>query len=65
MRTVLLIVGVLIDVVGAIWLLQGLNLLGGSPMSGEPFWAIMGGVLIVIGTLAVLAASRMKSQSSM
>jgi hypothetical protein len=55
---VLLVLGLLIDLVGTIWLLQGLNLLDGSAMTGQPFWAIAGGVLIVIGTLSVVVSRR-------
>ncbi len=50
MRRVILIVSVLVDLVGMIWLLQGLNILGGSRMTGDPFWAVMGCIVLVIGT---------------
>lgn len=45
--------GVLADLLGTIWLLQGLNILGGSRMTGDPFWAVAGLAVIVIGTLVV------------
>jgi hypothetical protein len=50
------VVGVVMDLVGLIWLLQGLNVLGGSVMTGDPFWARTGLVLIVIGTIIVALA---------
>ena len=56
MRWGVIIIGVLLDLLGTIWILQGLNVLPGSRMSGEPFWAGAGLVAIVIG-LAVLVVS--------
>jgi hypothetical protein len=50
----LLVLGLALDVLGTIWLLQGLNVLGGSPMTGDRFWAWMGLVLIVVGTLLLI-----------
>lgn len=52
-RWAILAGGVLADLVGTIWLLQGLNILGGSRMTGDPLWAVLGLVLIVVGTLIV------------
>lgn len=33
--------------VGLTFLLQGIGVLPGSVMSGDPFWAVVGGVMIV------------------
>jgi hypothetical protein len=32
-----------------VWLGQGLNLISGSSMSGSTFWAVLGGVCVVLG----------------
>ncbi len=53
MRWTIVVGGVLLDLLGTIWLLQGLNILAGSPMTGDPFWAVAGLVLIIGGTLMV------------
>ena len=45
--------GAIVSAVGLVWMLQGLNVLGGSVMSGSPVWAIIGPVVLLIG-LAVL-----------
>ncbi len=45
------IVGVLLVLVGAVWFLQGIDLLGGSSMTGDPFWAYVGAPMVVIGIL--------------
>jgi hypothetical protein len=48
-RRALLALGVLLCLIGAVWLLQGIGVLPGSVMSGDPFWAQVGGVLCVFG----------------
>jgi hypothetical protein len=58
LRYVLLILGGLMDLVGVVWLLQGLGVLPGSFMTGQPFWAVMGAILLVVGSLLVYAGLR-------
>ncbi|HKT37675.1 MAG TPA: hypothetical protein VJR48_04840 [Ktedonobacterales bacterium] len=53
MRWVWLILGVLAVLVGVVWTLQGLNVLKGSGMSGQPMWAIIGPILAIIGLALV------------
>jgi hypothetical protein len=43
------LVGALMVVVGAIWTLQGLDVMGGSAMSGSTLWAIVGPIVILLG----------------
>ncbi len=43
------IIGVLLVLVGAVWIGQGLGLLPGSFMTGQLQWAIVGLVLLAIG----------------
>ena len=42
--------------VGLLWFGQGLNLLGGSAMSGQPFWAVVGVALIGVAAGVAWAA---------
>lgn len=42
-------------VLGLVWLGQGIGLIGGSFMSGDPLWAVIGASLIVVAL--VLTAS--------
>jgi hypothetical protein len=49
MTTGRIVVGVLLCVVGAVWLGQGLGAIHGSFMTGETQWAVIGSVLIVLG----------------
>jgi hypothetical protein len=41
---------------GAVWTLQGLNLWGGSFMTGSPRWLVIGLVLVIAG-IALLVQS--------
>ena len=43
--------GLLLIVVGGIFLGQGVGLIGGSFMTGRGRWAVTGGVMIAIGAL--------------
>lgn len=49
MRWVWLIIGILVFLMGGLWTLQGLDVVGGSPMSGVTLWAIVGPIVAVIG----------------
>ncbi len=41
--------GVIALAVGALFTLQGLDVIGGSAMSGHSVWAVVGIVLILVG----------------
>ena len=43
---------------GSVFFLQGINILPGSFMTGDPRWAINGGMGVVIGVALMLWASR-------
>ena len=62
MRYVLLIVGGLIALVGAVWLLQGIGILPGSFMTGQAFWAIMGALCLAVGGSLILAGFRLNGR---
>jgi len=65
MKWVLNIIGVLLILIGSVWFLQGINILLGSFMSGQPQWAIIGSVAVIIGVgLLVFANRRGKTASS-
>ena len=57
-RIIGLVLSVLMVVVGGIWALQGLGYLGGSPMTGEEFWAIVGSVLAGFGVALAIVVLR-------
>lgn len=56
------IVGVVLLVVGALWTLQGSNVLAGSAMSGQSQWLYIGIVLVIIG-LVLLYWTNMRART--
>ena len=58
MRRPLLVAAVLLCLVGTVWLLQGVNVLPGSVMTGDPFWAWTGGLLLLLGLAALYLGRR-------
>ena len=58
MRYVLLVVGGLIILMGGVWLLQGIGILPGSFMTGQPLWTVMGAIFVAVGGLLVFGGIR-------
>ena len=58
MRVVMTIVGVLAVLLGGVWVLQGLNVLPGSFMTGDIKWAVYGALLAGLGLGALVWANR-------
>jgi hypothetical protein len=54
----MIVVGALMALAGAVWTLQGFNLLAGSPMSGVTLWAVVGPIVAVIGLALVIVGVR-------
>jgi protein-S-isoprenylcysteine O-methyltransferase Ste14 len=52
------IAGAVLCLVGAVWIAQGTNALGGSGMSGHGQWAVIGVVLVLIGLALLVWAWR-------
>lgn len=50
--------GLLLGLIGAVWVLQGLDIVKGSGMSGHGFWAIAGIVLLAFAAALLRAAVR-------
>jgi hypothetical protein len=53
MRWVWLIIGILVFLMGALWTLQGLDVVGGSAMSGVTLWAIVGPIVAIVGLVLI------------
>lgn len=58
MKLLLTIVGALAVLLGGVWILQGLNVLPGSFMTGDMTWALYGAILAVVGVAAIFWARR-------
>ncbi|AVT31972.1 MULTISPECIES: hypothetical protein [unclassified Plantactinospora] len=59
-----LTLGLLAVVIGAVWTLQGLGRLGGSVMTGEPLWAVIGPVVVVAGLVLVVLGLRARNRGT-
>ena len=57
-RWAVLAIGTALCMIGAVWILQGMNILKGSFMSGRLFWAWMGAVAILVGLPVALRGAR-------
>lgn len=47
------VIGVVLVVVGGVWVLQGIGIAQGSIMTGKPIWAVIGAALIVAGAVVL------------
>lgn len=49
---------VLALLLGLVWLGQGAGLIGGSFMSGDPLWAVIGGIVSAAAALGLWMSTR-------
>jgi hypothetical protein len=54
----LVVLGVVVAAVGTVWALQGLNVIGGSAMSGVTLWAVIGPIVFVVGVILLAVGIR-------
>ncbi len=47
-----------LTVVGLVWLGQGIGLIGGSFMTGQPFWAMVGAAMLALAIVLAVSARR-------
>ncbi|MGA8210104.1 MAG: hypothetical protein WB441_08725 [Nocardioidaceae bacterium] len=57
-RAVVIVLGLLMLVVGAVWTFQGLGYLEGSAMTGVEVWAILGPLVAGLGVALVVVGAR-------
>jgi hypothetical protein len=60
MKLLLNITGIILILAGGTFFLQGINVLPGSYMTGDPRWAIIGGLMVVIAISLLIWAIRHK-----
>ena len=58
MKIGLVIVGLVLLFFGTVWVLQGINILPGSFMTGQIQWAVYGGIADVAGIVVLVIAFR-------
>jgi hypothetical protein len=61
---VLFALGGLFVIVGVIWLGQGVGLIGGSFMTGQATWAVIGAVSILLGAFLIRTGCRWRRPAS-
>jgi hypothetical protein len=57
-RNTLLALGAVLVIFGVVFFLQGIDVLGGSGMSGKTLWAVLGPVIALLGVGIVVRAGR-------
>ena len=62
-RPVALVLGGILIVIGVVWFLQGIDVLGGSAMSGVTLWAIVGPIVAIAGVALILRGQGSKRSS--
>ena len=55
--------GLLAVVLGGLWTLQGLDLVGGSVMSGVSLWAVIGPIVAAAGLVLILIGIRRRARA--
>ncbi|MBB4687638.1 hypothetical protein [Amycolatopsis jiangsuensis] len=59
-RWITMAFGVVLILVGAVWVLQGAGVLLGSFMTGQKLWFLIGLVAVLAGVVLVAATARRK-----
>jgi hypothetical protein len=54
MRIAGIIVGIVLILLGGLWILQGGNFIAGSVMSGQTMWLWIGIVVLIVGLVALI-----------
>ena len=55
------IIGVVLVLVGGVWFGQGIGAIGGSFMTGEALWAVIGAVCVFFGAALLVGARRARA----
>ncbi|WP_396904549.1 hypothetical protein [Mycolicibacterium phlei] len=60
MRIVVSGLGVIVTLFGVLFTLQGVGVVGGSPMSDTTIWSVLGPIIAVIGVGLAITGVRMR-----
>ncbi len=58
MSTIRWIAAIVLFLLGAVWIGQGIGLIAGSAMSGSMFWAVVGAILVLVAAWLVFTGMR-------
>jgi hypothetical protein len=62
MRIAIAVLGVLVALCGLLFTLQGIGVVGGSPMSNTTTWSIAGPIIALIGLALAIGALRRRTR---
>lgn len=62
-KPVLVAIGALVVIMGIVFMLQGIGLIGGSAMTGSPLWAILGPIIALGGVALIVLGLRSRPKS--
>lgn len=57
-RSLTLVLGAALVLIGLLWTGQGLGWIGGSPMTGVTLWAVVGPLAALVGMVLVVQGAR-------
>ena len=57
-----LVIGTILLAVGAVWIGQGVGAIGGSFMTGQATWAVIGSIAVLIGLALFRGAARARAR---
>jgi drug/metabolite transporter superfamily protein YnfA len=63
MKIFLNVTGIVLIGVGGVWILQGVNILPGSYMSGQSRWTVNGSITALIGFALLVWAKRVRRKT--
>ncbi len=53
MNSAAVVLGAILCLIGGVWIGQGVGLIGGSFMSGQGIWAVIGAATLVAGVVSI------------
>ena len=64
-RWTFVIVGIVLLIAGVIFMLQGLDVFGGTGgMNGNKTWAVLGPIIAIVGLVLLVSGARTRSRTS-
>jgi hypothetical protein len=59
-RIAIAVFGVLVALFGLLFTLQGVGIIGGSPMTGTVTWSVLGPIIAIVGIVLAVGALRFR-----
>jgi len=53
-----LVIGAALVIIGVVWIGQGIGAIGGSFMTGEAVWAVIGAIALLFGVVLIRSTRR-------